>query len=198
MTQEFQRDDEENVEAVNSLLSEKNPPVLLPPTTSLSCLGILCGKTQSWHKCESRRGQNCGKCLLNLHCVKPPFKLLWQHIDPPGPLQGLGLCKHIDRLCRFTLPCLDELSVSWYMSLWAWKLLREINCWPAVSNLIISNPLQSLKFVFFCYRLKKWDSCSKTAKITANKYDTKSKAWRWQKKTKENKTVRVLYLEMQT
>lgn len=56
----------------------RTPPMLLPPTTSLHYLGILCGKTQSWHKCESRRGQNCGKCLLNLHCVKPPFKLLWQ------------------------------------------------------------------------------------------------------------------------
>lgn len=106
----------------------RTPPMLLPPTTSLRYLGILGGKTQSCHKCESRRGQNCAKCLLNLHCVKPPFKLLWQHIDPPGPLRGLELCRSIDRLCRFTLLCLDELSVSWYKTMTTTPHLFYISC----------------------------------------------------------------------
>lgn len=114
MTQNSQGAREGNEEASQLIVLLKTPPMSPPPTTPPPLpQSPLWKNTVFWHKCENRRGQNCGKCLPSLHCVKPPFKLQ-QRINPPGPLQGPELCKRIDRLCRLILPCLDELSVSWY------------------------------------------------------------------------------------
>lgn len=54
------------------------------------------------------------------HCVKPPFKVLSipaaKYWSPESSWRPRAL-QRIDRLCRFTLRRLDELSVPWYKTM---------------------------------------------------------------------------------
>lgn len=89
-----------------------------PPATSESSVE----KPQLWQKCKSNSVQNCERCLLNLHCVKPPFELLWKHIDPPGGLQGCRALSgasidYVDSLCRVWMNRLCHDGRPWVQQL---------------------------------------------------------------------------------
>lgn len=84
------------------------------------------------------------------HCVKPPFKVLSipaaKYWSPESFWRPKALLR-IDRLCRFTLRCLDELSVPWYKTMtaissiyvtWVVVMNIKIGFWAAIGKLQIN------------------------------------------------------------
>lgn len=80
------------------------------------------------------------------HCIKPPFKVLSipaaEYWSPESSWRPKAL-QRIDRLCRFTLRCLDELSMPWYKTMTkissiyvTWVVVNfKIGFWAATGKL---------------------------------------------------------------
>lgn len=128
----------------------KLTPFMPPPTP-------LQRTSASWMNGGMSLKQMCNRIMGELwkmfpefaHCVKPPFKVLsipaakYRSTESSWRPKALQC---IDRLCRFTLRCLDELSGPWYKTMttissiyvtWVVVMNFRIGFWAATGKLEI-------------------------------------------------------------